>query len=153
MWVDTRDRKAYFLEYARKNKTRKNALQRARYKKNREHILKTKLAYRQRHPDRIKKLLANNYLKFKDQHNARNMKRLTRKLNALPAWVKEPELWLIKEFYHLAKLRTKATGFRWSVDHIIPLQGKLVCGLHVPTNLQVIPGKLNSQKHNSFEVL
>jgi hypothetical protein len=44
-------------------------------------------------------------------------------------------------------------GFQWEVDHIIPLQGKFVSGLHVPTNLQVVPSIINRQKHNRYEVV
>jgi hypothetical protein len=49
-------------------------------------------------------------------------------------------------------LRTKMTGIEWHVDHIIPLQGKNVSGLHTPYNLQVIPASWNTAKGNKFEV-
>jgi hypothetical protein len=39
----------------------------------------------------------------------------------------------------------------WHVDHIIPLQGKNVSGLHIPENLQVIPAIENIKKRNNFE--
>ncbi len=38
----------------------------------------------------------------------------------------------------------------WSVDHVIPLQGKDVSGLHVPSNLQVMPLSDNSSKGAAF---
>jgi hypothetical protein len=44
-------------------------------------------------------------------------------------------------------------GFPWHVDHIIPLQGEMVSGLHVPNNIQVIPWIDNVRKANSFEVI
>ena len=83
--------------------------------------------------------------------NAANNKRRADKLNRTPKWLTKDDLWLIKEAYELSALRTKLFGFKWHVDHIIPLKGKTVSGLHVPNNLQVIEGKLNIMKNNKFE--
>jgi HNH endonuclease len=83
---------------------------------------------------------------------ANTRKRQASKMQRTPKWIGKDELWLIQEDYKLAILRTKMFGFKWEVDHIIPLQGKLVSGLHVPENLMVIPRKDNRQKHNRFEI-
>ena len=51
----------------------------------------------------------------------------------------------------LVKLRNALVGGKWSIDHIIPLIGKKVSGLHVWNNLQVIPLSENHRKYNSYE--
>jgi hypothetical protein len=69
-----------------------------------------------------------------------------------PKWLDAEEMWLIEEAYQLASLRTKMFNFSWHVDHVIPLRGKLVSGLHVPNNLRVIPWLENQTKTNKYEV-
>jgi hypothetical protein len=81
-----------------------------------------------------------------------NAKYKASKLNQTPDWLANDDFWLIEQIYELAALRTKLTGLAWQVDHIIPLQGKLVSGLHIPSNLQVIPAKLNRAKSNKYPV-
>jgi hypothetical protein len=76
-------------------------------------------------------------------------KRRTAKLQRTPRWA---DMDAIREFYAAARRMTEATGVVYHVDHIIPLQGRLVSGLHVPNNLQIIPGTENSRKRNRFEV-
>lgn len=74
-------------------------------------------------------------------------KHKTAKLRAMPVWADEM---VIKGIYRRAVALEKATGVRMHVDHIVPLQHPLVCGLHVPWNLQVIPGAINESKRNKW---
>ena len=55
---------------------------------------------------------------------------------------------VVAEAHDLRKLRNKTTGIVWHVDHILPLKGKNICGLHIWSNLQVIPAKVNLSKGN-----
>lgn len=59
----------------------------------------------------------------------------------------------ILEIYRQAVLMTQTTGRLHVVDHIIPLQGRTVSGLHVETNLRVIEHHENAKKHNAWESL
>ncbi len=57
----------------------------------------------------------------------------------------------IRGIYEEAERLTKATGIKHSVDHDIPLRGKMVSGLHVHTNLKAIPLVDNIRKGNRYE--
>lgn len=86
--------------------------------------------------------------KNKAQDLANDRARKLGKLQRTPSWLTDEDKWAIREAYSLARLRTKLFGFVWNVDHIVPLNGKTVSGLHVPYNLQIIPGVINSSKGN-----
>jgi len=81
---------------------------------------------------------------------AKSAKRHTAKLKRTPVW--DPQAHLILAKYQLAAMLTKASGVEHHVDHIIPLQGRKVSGLHVFSNLRVIPGSDNVKKSNSFPI-
>jgi hypothetical protein len=83
---------------------------------------------------------------------AKKARRRCAQLNRTPKWLTTQDKKAIKDIYDEAVAKTIATGILYHVDHIIPLQGKLVSGLHVPSNLQVITAKDNLKKLASYEV-
>ena len=85
--------------------------------------------------------------------NARTARRYASKTQATPKWVTAEDTWLITEVYALAKVRTDMLKVKWEVDHIVPLRGRNVSGLHVLWNLQVIPAKTNRVKSNSWSAI
>jgi hypothetical protein len=76
------------------------------------------------------------------------MKRHATKLNATPDWLTKFDINYIKHLYIQAKELELLDGIKYHVDHIIPLQGKTVCGLHVPWNLQILEATENIKKGN-----
>lgn len=123
--------KAAKVKYAQENKEVVKARIAAWREANKEKMQLARRAWREanRHKDRA-------YVR----------KRQAAKLLRTPSWLSEDDYWMMEEAYEIAVKRTKLFGFQWDVDHIYPLQGKTVSGLHVPLNLQVIPGVINSSK-------
>jgi len=83
------------------------------------------------------------------KRNASAAKRYALQKQATPLWGDKV---LIEEAFILAQLRTQLTGVKWHVDHIIPLNGSIVCGLHVEDNLQVLLWKDNLEKGNKYSI-
>lgn len=104
--------------------------------------------YRAKNKEKVAASKKQYAVKNKVKINAAVAKREAAKLLRTPKWLSEDDLWMIEQAYELAALRTKLFGFAWHVDHVLPLQGKTVSGLHVPINLQVIPGVENVKKGN-----
>lgn len=133
------------------NRARLNKLSKERYARDPDH--RRKIArdsfWRRRESERLR---AKDYRqRFKGKINFYTGKRKAARLQRTPDWLTADDLWLIEQFYETAAARTKATGVQWHVDHKIPLRGKIVSGLHVPKNLQVILGTENSRKGNRMQ--
>lgn len=86
----------------------------------------------------------------RDKKCAKEAKRRASKLTATPSWLSDAQIAKIKRIYKISSFMSSETGVQYHVDHIVPLKGKNVCGLHVPWNLQVIPAKDNLKKGNRF---
>jgi hypothetical protein len=101
-------------------------------------------------PEKVK-AKRNRYIKrHPDKHTAWAVASVARRAKRMPKWLSADDKWLLRQAYALAKQRTQMLGFVWEVDHIIPLRGAAVSGLHVPTNVQVIPKALNRLKRNMY---
>lgn len=103
--------------------------------------------YKQKHGDRWRQLIKEWAKRNSDRRNAAKMRRINMKRQAMPSWANQEK---ILSFYTEAKRLTKETGILYAVDHIVPLQGKNVCGLHVEGNLRVIPQIDNVIKGNKL---
>lgn len=85
---------------------------------------------------------------YRARHTALEMKRTAAKKQRTLPWLSQAQLAEIEEMYHFAKVMEHITGRKYHVDHIEPLLGKDVSGLHVPWNLRVIPAVDNIAKGN-----
>lgn len=86
-----------------------------------------------------------------DKVAAINAKRRAAKLQRTPPWLTQEHYEQIKLFYIEARRLSKETGISHHVDHIVPLQGKNICGLHVPWNLQILTKTENLVKGNKYD--
>jgi len=133
--------------------------------KNRDKLAAYKKCWDELNKEKIQEDSKERYLAKKDQikayvsqykklnpakANANKAKRKAAKKLRTPIWLTPIDFERIENEYKLAAILTKIWGEPWHVDHIIPLQGKLVSGLHVPSNLQVILGSKNCSKQNRY---
>ena len=105
--------------------------------------------YRQENKDAMAEYDKRYRQENKGKYKAWKAKRRATKLNATPPWLTDRHHKDIRNIYDEATRMSKRGGVKYHVDHIVPLQGKNVCGLHVPWNLQILTAEENLSKNNS----
>ena len=127
------------------------AAQRALYRAaNVEKVAAQRAVYRAAN---AKQLAANQVQYAKDNPgkvNAINARRRAAKLLRTPPWLTKEQRAEIEAIYVLCAERTKVTGVPHAVDHVIPLVGRTVSGLHIAANLQIITASENCSKNNKY---
>ncbi len=117
-----------------------------KYKKEYNKINKEKIKYQQKCWNN-KNSESNDY---KAKNAAQTAKYRAQKLKATPKWLTENHFKEIRETYNDCQDLQWLSEERLEVDHIIPLQGKTVSGLHVPWNLQILLRSVNIRKSNNI---
>ena len=138
-------RAEYFRKYNQSEAGQK--AKREYYERNREVVIEkafsrpleektaAKQRYKQANPDLYKELVSLRRRRFRQ---------------ATPKWLTQEHKLEIRLKYRLAIELSRRTGVRHAVDHIVPLQGEAVCGLHVPWNLEVLTQDENLKKSNKL---
>jgi len=122
----------------------------AHYEANKDKISEQAKAYREANKDKVKAQQKAWYEANSAYYieKARFREKLLNKLQR-PSWYNSK---LVNNIYNKCHKLNKIAGFiKYHVDHIVPLQGKNVSGLHVQGNLEIILASANLSKSNKFE--
>ena len=137
------NRKDYFAEYNRSDRGKEN--KRKYYDQNKDVVIAKALAA----PKDLKQARRDKYDRLNpEQRKARCSARRARFKQATPKWLTAEQKKEIRDKYLEAQQLIRATGKRFEVDHIEPILGEDVCGLHVPWNLQILLKEDNLKKSN-----
>lgn len=140
---------AYSKEHYQRRRSHVFALKVAYRAANKEKVAKHNLEWRARNIDRARDYIRDYRKAKRGKFNFHEARRHAGKLRATPVWA-DPAA--IEAIYTKARQVSRETGIRQSVDHIYPLRGKTVSGLHVPENLRIIPLMENCKKRNKMPV-
>lgn len=154
-----RDRKAYLAEWRAKNRDKTRAAQRKYYVANRDRCLEAVAVSRKKNPEPSREATRRFATKNRDTILERrreayrvNREAEIRRVRTRKGRIKHGELWTTPaEQLEIDGLYLFAECFPWfEVDHVVPLNGETVCGLHVLSNLQLLTRKQNRSKGNKF---
>lgn len=140
-------------QYARwleENPEGARAIRKRSYRRHREKRLRYRKEWRAKNLERDKQREKAYAKKNPSMIRAKNGRRRAAETRSTPKWLSAIQKAQIQEFYDIAVCRETQTGEKHHVDHIVPLRGDGVNGLHVPWNLQVLTEFENCRKHNKL---
>lgn len=133
----------YRKKHYRKNVSRVKELSKSYYQSNKDTYLKQHADYRDNNREKMRQITADWAKENKGRCNAKSRQYQLSKKNRCPKWLTEIDKEKIRLMYENCP-----EGYE--VDHIYPLQGKNVSGLHVPDNLQYLSIEQNRKKSNKY---
>lgn len=141
---------ADYKEYRRKNAEKCKQADRDKYARNRDAVKKRVSEYQKNYPEVNRKASKKYRDATPEKQAAKAARRRAVLLKAIPSWSDEFDKFFIQEIYDLAAKRTELLGIDFAVDHIVPLNSEIVCGLHCGSNLQILSASENSRKSNRY---
>ena len=156
---------AYMIEYRERNKETIRQKNKILFDERKDFYNSQRRAKAKANPEHAAEMMRKSYLKHREKRllsmqeygkanphviQKRQVKRRTAAKNSVVNWNQEWNDFVAQEAGILRTQRNLTTGIKWEVDHIVPLNGKSVCGLHVAENLAVIPMYLNRSKRHKF---
>jgi hypothetical protein len=147
--------------YSEKNRDKRNAYAKQYRKDNPEKVQEQNKAWAKANPEKIRAYgqkavkawlernpdyQSNFYKANKERYIAASARRRAAQDSATPSWLTAIDKAMIQEMYDVSEARYIQTGIKHHVDHIVPINGKGVAGMHVPWNLQVITAHENLSK-------
>lgn len=122
------------------------------YAKKKDYYAQKSKEWKEKNPEKVLASAKKGRIKHKARRRADWMHYNTTKLNACPEWLTTEQRKEIENIYKFAKFMEELSFncISYHVDHVIPLRGKTVCGLHVPWNLQILQAKDNLSKGNQY---
>lgn len=165
-------RRAYSAKWRAKNPDYSRERNRAYWLANRDRLKEASKAWRERNAEKVREAqrekyrhrrsqpesiekdrarAKQHYQSHKGYYFAKSQARRGVQRQAIPKWLDDQQWSEIEKIYSECSRRSEETGVKHEVDHIVPLRGDSVSGLHVPWNLQILTAEENRAKGAKHE--
>jgi hypothetical protein len=144
-------KREWYLKNSESEKAKAKEAYKTYYPENKEKISLRTIEWQRNNKEKYSEKSKRWYANNKHKSFAHSAKYRAAKRNACPSWIDETMKLEIEEIYLKANKISIETGVAHEVDHIVPLCGETVCGLHVPWNLQILSQFDNRSKRNNLE--